>query len=773
MGGGGRGRAIFRHRLWQLLLGIGLLSSFLGIFVDTCIGFARDWRHGLLEMTDSSLWRLVLWVSWSVSATCLAVLLTRASTEAQGSGIPQMKVILAGGISATHAESYLSVRCLLIKMAGLVLGKAGGLSIGKEGPWVHISAALAHVLSRCSTFAHLSSEKDHWREIISAGFAAGTAANFGAPIGGVLFSIEVTATHYPVSSYLKAFVCSVSGAFCFRLLGGTGTGPWSQYNGGALFSRVDEDGDIRVFQHERHELIAFSVLGVIAGLLGSGFVSLHRFMLLHRRECWSGSTYRQPVCVAIITALMTFPDVMGDFMYMGDNALVEDMLSPRDLHETQHVNGQHWGTGVNLALRDDGDAAAHATLAAAVDTEEQELAEVTSAYAAARVPHALATLIVVRFFLTAMCITLPVPCGVFMPVFVVGCALGRLYGYYVSILLSSNWWTQGTAQRAVLAGSYAVAGGAAFSAGVTRAVSTAVFVFEMTGQLHQLVPVLLSVIIAIGVGNLHTPSIYNSLLELNRLPYFYNLPSATAASAGGRPWGALASSTWNLQRHESTGLKAEDLMSRLVRIDEMKDHSPGGAGGGGEIADDAGGTGASDKGSSVGDGSDLRLEYESLPLRPTASQVATVRKYGTLPLVAVVDFQDSDNIVLVGVISRGDLDDCVGPDSAPDLEAPAQRTRRWKQSEERDSDGNGEDERMSLLAQESSGQWRDADAGKASNRLRQLMQGTTLHSVATHTSVGQLQLYFSRLGVDLAYVVSAGVLKGVVRSQQVALQPPA
>ena len=67
-------------------------------------------------------------------------------------------------------------------------------------------------------------EKEHWREIIAAGFAAGTAANFGAPIGGVLFSIEVTATHYPVSSYVKAFVCSVSGAFCFRLLGGAGAG---------------------------------------------------------------------------------------------------------------------------------------------------------------------------------------------------------------------------------------------------------------------------------------------------------------------------------------------------------------------------------------------------------------------------------------------------------------------------------------------------------------------------------------------------------------------
>ena len=541
MGGGGRGRAIFRHRLWQLLLGVGLISSFLGILVDACIGLGRDWRHALLSATGSPVWRLVFWVAWSVIATCLAVRLSRSSAEAQGSGIPQMKVILAGGISTERAESYLSVRCLAVKMLGLVLGKAGGLSIGKEGPWVHISAALAHILVRCSAFAHLGVEKDHWREIISAGFAAGTAANFGAPIGGVLFSIEVTATHYPVSSYLKAFVCSVSGAFCFRLLGGTGTGPWSKYNGGALFSSVDEDGDIRVFQHERHELIAFSMLGVIAGLLGSGFVSLHRLILLHKREryLYSGP-YVEPVCVAVITALLTFPDVMGDFMYMGDNALVEDMLSTRDLHEAQHVNGQHWGGGgaaaaLGLAPGDPIAAAAAAGVeggasAAAAAAQAQELAEAASAYAAARVPHALATLIIVRFFLTAMCITLPIPCGVFMPVFVVGCALGRLYGYYVSLLLSSDWWTRGTAQRAVLAGSYAVAGGAAFSAGVTRAVSTAVFVFEMTGQLHQLVPVLLSVIIAIGVGNLHTPSIYNSLLELNKLPYFYSLPSATVSS---------------------------------------------------------------------------------------------------------------------------------------------------------------------------------------------------------------------------------------------------
>lgn len=763
MGGGGRGRAIFRHRLWLLLLGIGLVSSALGIVVDACVGLARDWRHSLLASVDSPATRLVLWMAWSVAATCLAVIVSSGSAEAQGSGIPQMKVILAGGMSASRSESYLSVRCLCTKCVGLVLGKAGGLSIGKEGPWVHISAALAHNFSRLSLFAHLGLEKEHWREIISAGFAAGTAANFGAPIGGVLFSIEVTATHYPVSSYLKAFVCSVSGAFCFRFFGGTGTGPWSKYNGGALFSSVDEDGDIKVFQHERHELLAFSVLGVIAGLLGSGFVALHRLILVHKRERYAYSgRFVEPVCVAAVVALLTFPDLMGDFMYMGDNALVEDMLSTRDLHESQHVNGQHWGSGglsgTTALTADLTSPSMEPTASPQTGPVTEEQAQVVATYAAARVPHALATLIVVRFFLTAMCITLPIPCGVFMPVFVVGCALGRLYGYYVSIFFSSDWWTQGTAQRAVLAGSYAVAGGAAFSAGVTRAVSTAVFVFEMTGQLHQLVPVLLAVIIAIGVGNLHTPSIYNSLLELNKLPYFYSLPSAMAASAGGRPWGATQRTVVDVpveltygamggptpRRKRAigagaAGLTAADLMSRLVEAAVREDEEDLGR----------------DSPAAAGRKEGLRLDYESLPLRPTAAQVTAVVNHGVLPSVAIVSCEPrpagSSSVVLLGAISRMDLGKVAASADAGDDDV---------------EDGQEEDNPLMSLAGAGGG------SGGGVGRVRQLLQGTALHSVASHTSVGQLQLYFSRLGVELAYVVSSGQLRGVITSQQVALQPP-
>lgn len=71
----------------------------------------------------------------------------------------------------------------------------------------------------------------------------------------------------------------------------------------------------------------------------------------------------------------------------------------------------------------------------------------------------------------------------------------------------------------ITAGAYAVVGAAAMAAGVTRTISCAVMVFELTGQLNHMLPVLVAVLAAIGVGNLLNESIYDTMLELNNLPY--------------------------------------------------------------------------------------------------------------------------------------------------------------------------------------------------------------------------------------------------------------
>ena len=79
---------------------------------------------------------------------------------------------------------------MLIKSICLPLAIASGLSVGKEGPSVHYAVCTGNVISRF--FDKYKRNAAKTREILSACAAAGVAVAFGSPIGGVLFSLEVS-----------------------------------------------------------------------------------------------------------------------------------------------------------------------------------------------------------------------------------------------------------------------------------------------------------------------------------------------------------------------------------------------------------------------------------------------------------------------------------------------------------------------------------------------------------------------------------------------------
>ena len=54
--------------------------------------------------------------------------------------------------------------------------------------------------------------------MLSAACAVGVACTFGAPIGGVLFSIEVTAVFFAVRNYWRGFFAAACSALVFRLI---------------------------------------------------------------------------------------------------------------------------------------------------------------------------------------------------------------------------------------------------------------------------------------------------------------------------------------------------------------------------------------------------------------------------------------------------------------------------------------------------------------------------------------------------------------------------
>lgn len=66
---------------------------------------------------------------------------------AAGSGIPEIKTILSGFV----IHGYLGGRVLFTKSLGLALSVASGLSLGKEGPFVHIASCIGNIVSRFSS----------------------------------------------------------------------------------------------------------------------------------------------------------------------------------------------------------------------------------------------------------------------------------------------------------------------------------------------------------------------------------------------------------------------------------------------------------------------------------------------------------------------------------------------------------------------------------------------------------------------------------------------
>ncbi|KAK6058221.1 hypothetical protein COOONC_04210 [Cooperia oncophora] len=119
-----------------------------------------------------------------------AVFCQIVSKQAVGSGIPEVKVIMHG----FKMDNYLTFRTLIAKMVGLTLAMGGGLPIGKEGPFVHMGAIVATLLSKITASCQYSaffSNEGREIEMLSSGCAVGIACTFSAPIGGEGSSSQV------------------------------------------------------------------------------------------------------------------------------------------------------------------------------------------------------------------------------------------------------------------------------------------------------------------------------------------------------------------------------------------------------------------------------------------------------------------------------------------------------------------------------------------------------------------------------------------------------
>ena len=112
---------------------------------------------------------------------------------------------------------YIYIYIYIYKVVGVTFVVASGLPCGREGPMVQLGAGVAylvlHLHNKCLAFTcsrsaytegRLLDEDLDTRDFVSMGAAAGVAAAFDAPIGGVLFAIEEVRVRVGVSVMVEA-----------------------------------------------------------------------------------------------------------------------------------------------------------------------------------------------------------------------------------------------------------------------------------------------------------------------------------------------------------------------------------------------------------------------------------------------------------------------------------------------------------------------------------------------------------------------------------------
>lgn len=116
--------------------------------------------------------------------------------EAQGHGVPEVMaaVTMNGGV--------IRPRVVIVKTLASALTIGSGGSVGREGPIVQIGSAIGSAIGQ---FRRVSPQR--LKALVACGAAGGIAATFNAPIGGVLFALEVILGEFS-GGHLKLVIVS-------------------------------------------------------------------------------------------------------------------------------------------------------------------------------------------------------------------------------------------------------------------------------------------------------------------------------------------------------------------------------------------------------------------------------------------------------------------------------------------------------------------------------------------------------------------------------------
>ncbi len=550
---------------WLMMGMIGFSVGILGFLLHQIIDLISEvkWEQtreyiSQGEFSTALTWTFLYSLVFLVAATLLVVY----QPAAAGSGIPE----IIGFLNGTRIPDIFKVQTLIVKFLSCAFAVGCGMPVGYEGPMIHLGSLVAAGMSQfksatfeCSLpcFSRFRNSEDR-RNFISAGAAAGIASAFGAPVGGLLFAMEEVSSFWKNKLSWQVFFCCMTATFTTDLLN-------SSFHG---FKYKNEFGLFKT-KFTTKDLVAVNVIAVLpsilmgigGGVLGAAFTHTNVIMGKWRRNFMAGiksknvSNFLRVLEPVIILSIMScihvyLPGILGctpvDCIYTvrHPNETSADLIMDPMLNEclptvANAAAGNTSRMELNLVsytchfedtpinangtmFRRTGYYSESATLF--FGTGEQAVYHLFSKHTHKQFSYAsMATMMVIYFFMGCWSAGTSISSGLVVPMLLIG----GLYGRMVGCLFVDQFGIQSNKYWAWMdPGAFALLGSVSFFGGVTRlTMSLTVIMVEITNDIHQLLLIMITIMVAKWTGDFLSHPLYHALLEFKCIPFLGHEPT--------------------------------------------------------------------------------------------------------------------------------------------------------------------------------------------------------------------------------------------------------
>jgi len=240
-----RARFTDSKRFLILCTVVGVLCGLAAVAFHLAIHGLFHWIWHMGE--ESGAWfPLVLGLAPAIGGLIVGIILAKVAPNAVGSGIPQTKSAFYNDFGVIKLSDGLWRFVLGTIYVGM------GNALGREGPTVHMCAAIASKLGQVFGLA-----KVRIQALVPVGMAAGIAAAFNAPLSAITFVFEELLDDFSSKALAGIVVAVVVAASVSRII--LGEDP-------VLTIHIHQDFDTSWWM-----LVAIPI-GLVSGVMGHGFV---------------------------------------------------------------------------------------------------------------------------------------------------------------------------------------------------------------------------------------------------------------------------------------------------------------------------------------------------------------------------------------------------------------------------------------------------------------------------------------------------------------------